>query len=107
MHQFPRCKISVLKTLYNEDLAEEYRRPGVRSGPCHFFTEGQEFIVDYLTERPEGFGCDWAWDDIHKVLMTFMLKGDFSTWMKDGNQFITCCTDGIKPVVFKIERLPG
>ena len=64
-----------------------------------------EFIVDYLTERPENFGCDWAWDDIHKILMIFMTGGSFKNWMKDENQFITCCTDGIKPVVFKIERI--
>jgi uncharacterized repeat protein (TIGR04076 family) len=41
----------------------------------------------------------------HKVLFTLMLKGDFGTWMKDPNVFVTCCTDGIKPVIFKIERL--
>jgi uncharacterized repeat protein (TIGR04076 family) len=40
-------------------------------------------------------------------LMVLMLKGDYSTWMKDGDMFITCCTDGIKPVVFKIERIKG
>ena len=105
MSQFPTCKITVLKTLYHADLAEEYRRPDVRKGPCHMFTKGQEFIVNYLMERPETFACDWAWDDIHKVLMVLMLKGDYGTWMKDKNMFITCCTDGIKPVVFKVERL--
>jgi uncharacterized repeat protein (TIGR04076 family) len=104
MPRFPSCKITVLKTLYHQNLAEEYRRPDVPKGPCPFFTEGQEFLVKYLTERPADFTCDWAWDDIHKVLMVLMLKGDYSTWMKDGNMFITCCTDGIKPVVFKKER---
>ena len=107
MAHFPTCKIKVLKTLYHQDLAEKYRRPDVPKGPCPSFTEGQEFVVNYLTERPEGFSCDWAWDDIHKVLMVLMLKGDYSTWMKDGDMFITCCTDGIKPVVFKIERIKG
>jgi uncharacterized repeat protein (TIGR04076 family) len=29
----------------------------------------------------------------------------FPAWMKDPNLFITCCTDGVKPVVFKVERL--
>jgi uncharacterized repeat protein (TIGR04076 family) len=101
----PSCRITVLKTLYHQDLAEEYRRPDVHKGPCPFFSEGQEFVVDYLTERPEGFGCDWAWDDIHKILMVLMLRGDFGNWMKDENTFIACCTDGIKPVVFKIERI--
>jgi uncharacterized repeat protein (TIGR04076 family) len=105
MPRFPTCKISILKTLYHEDLAKEYRRPDVPKGPCPFFEEGDEFTVDYLVQRPEGFDCDWAWDDIHKVLMVLMLKGDYGTWMKNPNNFITCCTDGIKPVVFKIERL--
>jgi uncharacterized repeat protein (TIGR04076 family) len=105
MPMFPTCKISVLKTLYHEDLAQEYRRPDVPKGPCPFFKEGDEFTVNYLTERPVGFDCDWAWDDIHKILMVLMLKGDFATWMKNPSNFITCCTDGIKPVVFKIERI--
>jgi uncharacterized repeat protein (TIGR04076 family) len=105
MSQFPTCKITVLKTLRHEDLEEEYRKDDVPRGPCRFFTVGQEFIVNYLAEKPADFQCDWAWHDIHKVLMTLMLKGDFGTWMKDKNTFITCCTDGTKPVVFKVERL--
>lgn len=105
MNQFPTCKITVLKTLYYQDLEAEYRRPEVRKGPCTFFKVGDEFIVDYLTERPEGFKCDWAWHDIHKIIMVLMTNGNFGTWMKNENNFITCCTDGIKPVIFKIERL--
>lgn len=105
MPAFPTCKITVLKTLFHQDLADEYRRPDVPYGPCPFFAEGQEFIVKYLAERPEGFACDWAWDDIHKVLLALMVKRDFGTWMKDPNLFITCCTDGVKPVVFKVERV--
>ena len=105
MPSFPTCKISVLKTLYHEDLAQEYRRPDVSAGPCPFFEEGDEFVVDYLSERPTGFDCDWVWDDIHKVLMVLMLNGDFAAWMKNPSNFITCCTDGIKPVIFRIERI--
>lgn len=107
MQRFPACKITVLKTLYHQDLAAEYRRPDVHRGPCPFFSEGQEFIVKYLAERPASFACDWAWNDIHKILLAMMLKADFSTWMVDPNTFITCCTDGIKPVVFKLERIEG
>lgn len=107
MQRFPTCKITVLKTLYHQDLAEEYRRPELHRGPCHLFKVGDAFEVDYLLERPEAFKCDWAWDDIHKVLFAFMLKGDFGTWMEDPDTFVTCCTDGIKPVVFKVERLKG
>ncbi len=101
----PTCKITVLKTMFNQDLAEEYRRPDIHDGPCPYYSEGQEFIVKHLGERPEDFFCDWAWNDIHKIFMALMTNGDFSPWMKDGNRFIACCTDGIKPVVFKLERI--
>jgi uncharacterized repeat protein (TIGR04076 family) len=37
--------------------------------------------------------------------MVLMTRGNFGTWMKDENTFVACCTDGIKPVVFKVERL--
>lgn len=105
MGQIPRCKITVLKTLYHQDLEEEYRRPEVDKGPCKFFEVGDEFTVNYLSEKPEGFLCDWAWHDIHKIIMVLMMNGDFGNWMENKNNFITCCTDGIKPVVFKVERL--
>ena len=105
MTGFPTVRITVLKTLFHEDLADEYRRPDVHYGPCPFFTAGQEFTVNYLAERPEGFACDWAWDDIHKILFALMVGGSFGTWMNDPNVFITCCTDGVKPVIFKVERL--
>jgi uncharacterized repeat protein (TIGR04076 family) len=91
--------------MYNPEIAQEYRRPDVPKGPCPFFSAGQEFIVQYLAQQPEGFKCEWAWHDIHKVLLTLMLRGNFGTWMKDENMFITCCTDGVKPVIFKIERI--
>lgn len=99
------CKITVLKTMFNEDLADEYRRPDVPMGPCPYYTVGQEFTVEHLGERPADFFCDWAWNDIHKLLLAMQLGGDFGRWMKDSGTFITCCTDGIKPVVFKLERM--
>jgi uncharacterized repeat protein (TIGR04076 family) len=102
---FPTCKITVLKTLYHADLARKYRRPEIHQGPCPFFEVGQEFHVEYLAERPEGFACDWAWDDMHKTIMVLMTGGNFGTWMVNKDQFITCCTDGIKPGVFKVERI--
>lgn len=80
MTAIPQCKITVLKTLYHQDLAAA--RTCIRD--LALFTEGQEFTVNYLTEHPESFSCDWAWDDIHKTLFTLMLGGSYSNWMKDG-----------------------
>ena len=105
MQPFPTCKITVLKTLHHQDLADEYRHPDVHKGPCPFFNVGDEFTVNYLAEQPDDFKCDWAWHDIHKIIMILMTNGNFGTWMKNENNFITCCTDGTKPVVFKVERV--
>ena len=46
-----------------------------------------------------------AMQGANKIIMILMTKGNLSTWMKDGGTFITCCTDGSKPVVLKIERI--
>ena len=99
------CKITVLKKLYDPDLAEAYRHPEIHRGPCPYYTEGQEFVIHHLGERPADFFCDWAWNDLYKFILVMMTDGKFSPWMKDENTFIACCTDGIKPVVFKLERV--
>jgi len=101
----PGCKITVLKTMLNQDLAEEFRNPNMGVGPCPFFHEGQEFLVEEMGEKPEDFACGWAWNDIHKMVLALMAGGNFRQWMKEENTYIACCTDGIKPVVFKLERI--
>ena len=51
MNPFPTCQITVLKTLYHPDLAEEYRRPDAHQGPCPFFEVGDQFSVEYRNPR--------------------------------------------------------
>jgi uncharacterized repeat protein (TIGR04076 family) len=97
----PKVKITVLKRMFNQDLADEYCQPG--TALCPRFFEGQEFIVEGLTQ-PEGF-CDWAWNDIHKCYLTLLFGGSFSRWMKADKNIVACCTDGIRPVVFNLERI--
>jgi uncharacterized repeat protein (TIGR04076 family) len=60
-----KIKINVLKTMFNQDPADEYCQADVT--PCPAFSVGQEFTVE--REKAEGF-CDWAWNDINKVYMT-------------------------------------
>jgi uncharacterized repeat protein (TIGR04076 family) len=96
-------KITVLKRMYNQDIVNEYSLPGYNTSPCTRFVEGQEFVLNG-NQRPQNFR-DWAWNDIHKVLLTLRKQGNFAPWMKDGNTIIACCTDGLKPVVFKVERI--
>lgn len=98
-----RYKITVLRKMFNADFAKDYCQgnPTV----CPRFQEGQEFLTDF--DRPEGF-CEWAWDDIYKYMLVFRSGGNLTDkiqWMKDRNTIIACCSDGIRPVVFKIERI--
>ncbi len=97
------CKITVLETMSNQDLAEEYCQPSASPRRCGRFTAGQEFIVEYGDQPDEGF-CDWAWNDIYKVYLTLM-KGGSTASMKNSNTMIACCTDDIQPVIFKLERI--
>lgn len=48
-----RCKITILKTTLDEELAKEYAAPGFTR--CPMMREGQVFYADYA--KPEGF-CD-------------------------------------------------
>lgn len=50
-----KCKITVLKKMFNPDLAEEYRRADVHYGPCPYYEEGDEFTVEHMGERPAIF----------------------------------------------------
>jgi uncharacterized repeat protein (TIGR04076 family) len=101
-----KVRITVLKTSVNQDLVDLYvERERARTlGPCEVFTEAQEFVTDAVTGPPPGF-CPWAWDDMYKVLVTYFAGGDFGMWTEDGGTTIACCTDGTRPVYFKIERL--
>lgn len=101
-----KCKITVIKRSLNDDLAKEHINMPVEQ--CPAFKDGQEFVIPFA-EKPEGF-CNWAWDDIFKTVVTLARGGNFSTdifegWMKDDRSMITCCTDGMRPVIFKVERL--
>ncbi len=103
-----RCRITVVKRSLNAELAKEFIKSDVH--PCELFKDGQTFETDF-SGKPEGF-CDWAWNDISKTVVTLARGGNFSTdmfesWMKDDRSMITCCTDGIRPVIFKVERLPN
>jgi uncharacterized repeat protein (TIGR04076 family) len=98
-----KLKITVLRTMSNADFAAEYCESADVT-PCTAFKEGQEFVLDSPMDCPEGF-CGWAWEDLHKGVLTLMKGGSFKGWMKDDKTLISCCTDGIRPVVFKLERI--
>ena len=51
-----KCKITVLKRHFDQELAAEYGVEGL--GRCPMLQEGQVFYADYA--KPEGL-CDEAW----------------------------------------------
>jgi uncharacterized repeat protein (TIGR04076 family) len=89
-----RCKITVLYTAFNEDLYKQYPY-GVASA-CGRLVEGQVFITENRWDPPEGF-CHWAWSDLRPMIHS--IHAGHSAPM------ISCCTDGLRPVTFKLERI--
>lgn len=98
-----KCKITVLKTTFDEELAKEYGAEGLQACPIH--TAGQTFTADYA--KPEGF-CDEAWKAIYQYVFALSHgagKGTFyyGDWIRTPGVAICSCNDGLRPVIFKIE----
>ena len=104
-YEMPKCKITVLKTMVNQDLADEYLELDDMSSFdfCERFEDGQEFVVERPFGIPEGF-CPWAWADIRQDILTVAVGGD-PPWMKQRGTTIAGCTDWFRPVIFKVERI--
>ena len=50
--------------------------------------------------------CSEAWDVLLRYIYTGLQGGSIMKgWMKEENTMITCCSDGTRPVIFKIERI--
>jgi len=96
-----RCRITVEKVSFNEDLAKKYSKEWMKT--CSVFVEGQIFEIQDPWSMPDGF-CSNAWSDIYKNIQTISLGGNFPSTQKEGTN-LSCCTDGIRPVIFRIERI--
>jgi uncharacterized repeat protein (TIGR04076 family) len=98
------CKITVLRRMINQDLIDEYVSEEHESvGRCQACEDGQEFLIEGFPSKPESF-CTWAWADIHRDVVAIMFGGSFP-WIKQPGTTIPCCTDGLRPVIFKVERI--
>ena len=95
-------KITVLKRCLVEDLVNEYAADKSKLVLCAKFKEGQEFMLDGANIPPNF--CSWAFADIQRDIVA-MLHGANYPWMKQKGTIISCCTDGLRPVFFKIERI--
>lgn len=104
MPEKPKCKITVLKRTLNRDLIDAYMKDEMASYHlCGKFKEGEEFFIHSEFNMPENF-CHWAWADLRKDILAIINGAQFS-WFKEPNMAISGCTDWLKPVIFKIEKL--
>jgi uncharacterized repeat protein (TIGR04076 family) len=97
-----KCKITVVKIAFFDDLAKQYASPAL--GECDMHKVGQEYYSNGWM-KPDGL-CDNAWKSMMEYVMTLSHGGhDFYNggWMKDNKTAVVCCNDGIRPVSFKIE----
>ena len=99
-----RVKITVLKCF---DMGEVFKDRPIKvkySGPCPIFKEGQVLYIDKLAMPNEFRDCPVAWHVIFLAAMTLTFGGNFDWWYEEDGKAVICCPDGLRPVVFKLER---
>ena len=97
-----KVKITVLKTTLDEELAREYGAEGLTA--CPMMKAGQVFYADYA--KPEEL-CDEAWKAIYQYVFALAHgSGQFyyGDWIEKPGIAICSCNDGLRPVIFKVER---
>lgn len=97
-----KVKITVVKKIDNREIFGDEPPLGFTLAPqCDALEVGQEFISDMGC--PPGF-CGWAYADIQRDIVHLLFGGNFP-WMKEKGTILSCCTDGVRPVIFKLERM--
>ncbi len=86
-------RITVLK---HAEQPEYQKYGGGDIKACTVVRDGQQFVAERPWTKPQGM-CDWAWADI-RAYLPFVFAGE-------PDQMVACCTDGYRPVFFRLERL--
>ncbi len=99
-----KLKITVLKRQDPKEIFDEY--PVAERDwfvPCDLYQDGQEFIIEEDLAMPEKF-CGSAWQTIYPNVRLLGFGGNLPYFEEKGIA-ISCCADGMRPVIFKIERI--
>ena len=98
-------RITVVKVFGPKDVIGEdfIRSSGEPIPKCSFMKENQEFLIGEMLAQPEGF-CPHAWYGIFKEIWMLRNGKGYPDWTGENTLFATC-PDGIRPVIFKIEKL--
>lgn len=106
-----KCKVTVLECRCFEELQSRYLADP-KSGPCPRFKPGQVFMFERTPERDDfyhlanGKFCGEAWDAVSRYIYAALQGGSIMHgWTNDDRMMISCCNDGTRPVIFKIERI--
>jgi len=97
-------KITVLKRFSKEQVFDGKPPAGSEDviSQCDAVEDGQSWVSESIA-LPEGF-CPWAFADIQRDIAHLALGGDYP-WVGDSGKMYSACTDGFRPVVFKLERI--
>jgi len=97
-----RVKITVIKRFSPEEVfGHEVLKEGKPIPRCSYEV-GEEFIVNDHLNKPEMF-CGQAWQDLYNTLMIYYYGGDYN--YPRPSVTYQPCGDGIRPVIFKIEKI--
>jgi uncharacterized repeat protein (TIGR04076 family) len=99
-----RIRITVLRRFHPSEVFENSPvTPAGKLNACEVYRDGQEFTVDEDGGMPEGF-CTSAWNAIYPSVRVLSFGGN-PPWYKEKGVSVECCTDGLRPVVFKLQRI--
>lgn len=91
-----RCKITVLKCNYDEELAPDWVKR-----PCQAMHVGDVYLTDgeHGDKMPQGF-CYMAWEALHTIATVIASGGKVFNLYET---YTGCCPNGGRPVVFFLE----
>ncbi len=104
MTEIKKVKITVFRTNFYEDLMAEYGTEGL--GVCELHAPGQVFYSNGW-QKPTGL-CDNAWNCMQDYVLAISqgcgLVYGRGNWCNREDMCIVGCNDGLRTVIFKVER---
>jgi uncharacterized repeat protein (TIGR04076 family) len=98
-----KVKITVVRTMSTSDVfGAQPPAHATFEDTCPRCKVGDMWMVPEDGSCPDGF-CSWAFADIQRDITHLRFGGDYP-FVKEPGTAVQCCTDGLRPVFFKLER---